>query len=580
MTTLPRIQTGRLLLLVALVGTLAAYLNGMQYPFVYDDPYQIVNNDAVHSWQFIPRYFTSDVWPHTDSFVGGSYYRPIFQMWLLLNYKIGGLNPVWWHVTSLILHLLVTASVFTLATRLVNDEVTAAITALLFGLHPVHVESVTWISGVTDPLMAIFFVASFLCYLNNKRRPSPRWLVLSLLLYMFSMWSKEPAVMLPVIVVFYRWIEPNADADSEPLTSLQRFMNGLRDALPYVGLTLVYLSVRYLALKGFMRPMTVLPLTTLIYTWPSILVFYARLLVWPFGLSVFYDTPYVASPQVQNFVLPLLVLIALGLGLYFLSKRDRMVAFLSLWMLLPILPVLNFSVFAEGELAHDRYLYLPSIGFCMLLAMAIRKIKLGSSSVLGLPLPQVAAVLLLAGVFAVVTARQNKFWSSEFSLSARGVEIAPSNTIAANNLAKELALRGDYEHAIPLFRQVIERRPTYWFSNFNLGYVYYRLGDLREAEHYLRKAIQILPGDAAEHRFLGFTLLEVGRKDEAEQELRRAISLKSNAPDQHQALGTILEQRKDFSGALKEFQLESEVNPTNIGVKQKIAEMEKLIRSQ
>jgi len=249
-------------------------------------------------------------------------------------------------------------------------------------------------------------------------------------------------------------------------------------------------------------------------------------------------------------------------------------------MLLPILPVLNFSVFTEGELAHDRYLYLPSIGFCMLLAMAIRKLKKGSSIFLRLPLSQVAAVLLLAGVFAGVTARQNKFWSSDFSLSARGVEIAPGNTMAANNLATEMAVRGDYDHAIPLFRQVIERRPNYWLPNFNLGYVYYRLGELREAEHFLRQAIQISSEDAAEHRFLGFALLEMGRKDEAEQELRRAISLKSNAPDQHHALGTILEERKDFSGALKEFQLESEVNPKNVGVKQKIAEMEKLIRSQ
>src|SRR6185436_15171272 len=243
-------QTGRLLLLLALVATLAAYLNGLQHPFVFDDPYQIVTNDAVHSWRFIPQYFTSDVWPHTNSLVGGSYYRPIFQMWLLLNYKIGGLNPVWWHVTSLILHLLVTLSVFALAKMLVNDEVTAGITALLFGLHPVHVEAVTWISGVTEPLLAIFFVASFFFYLKNKRQAHRKWLVLSLALFACSLLSKETAVMLPAIIVLYRWIQPNAATDSEPHTNLQRFMTGLRDAVPYIILSLVYLVVRYFALKG------------------------------------------------------------------------------------------------------------------------------------------------------------------------------------------------------------------------------------------------------------------------------------------------------------------------------------------
>ena len=580
MTTLPRNQTGRLLLLVALVGTLAAYLNGMQHPFVFDDPTQIVNNDAVHSWRFLPQYFTSDVWQHTDPSVGGIFYRPIFQIWLLVNYKIGGLNTVWWHVTSLVLHLLVTASVFALATMLVNDAVTAGITALLFGVHPVHVEAVTWISGVTEPLMAIFFVASFVFYLNNNRQPHRKWLVLSLVLYACSLLSKETAVMLPPIIVLYRWIQPNAAADSEPHTNLRRFMNGLRDAAPYIVLSLVYLAVRYFALKGLMRPLTPLSISTLILTWPSILTFYIRLLVWPFGLSVYYYTPYVTSPQLLNFVLPLLILIALALGFYFLSKRDRMVAFFSLWMVLLLLPVLNLSVFPKGELAHDRYLYVPSITFCLLLAMAIRKLKAGSSMFLGLPVSQVAAILLLVGVFAGVTARQNNFWSSDYALAARGVQIAPGNTMAANNLGAEMAVKGDYQNAILLFRQAIERRPDHWLPNFNLGYVYYRLGELREAEHFLRQAIQISSEDAAEHRFLGFTLLEMGRKDEAEQELRRAISLKSNAPDQHHALGTILEERKDFSGALKEFQLESEVNPKNHDVKQKIAEMEKLIRSQ
>ncbi|HSE31231.1 MAG TPA: glycosyltransferase family 39 protein, partial [Pyrinomonadaceae bacterium] len=339
MTAIVGNQTGRLLLLLALVGTLAAYLNGIQHPFVFDDPVQIVNNQAIHSWQSMPKYFTSDVWPHADSFVGGTFYRPVFQIWLLLNYKIGGLNPVWWHVTSLLLHLLVTVSVFALAKTLVNDEVTAGVAALLFGLHPVHVEAVTWISGVTEPLMAVFFVASFLCYLKNKQQRSPMWLVLSLALYAFSMLSKETALMLPGIIVMFRWIQPD---NSEPQLKLQRFMSGLSDALPYIVLTVVYLCVRYFALKGLLRPMTVLPITTLIFSWPSILFFYVRLLVWPFGLSAFYDTPYVTSPQVQNFILPLLVLIALALGVYFLSKRDRMIAFLSLWMLLLILPVLNF----------------------------------------------------------------------------------------------------------------------------------------------------------------------------------------------------------------------------------------------
>jgi Flp pilus assembly protein TadD len=146
--------------------------------------------------------------------------------------------------------------------------------------------------------------------------------------------------------------------------------------------------------------------------------------------------------------------------------------------------------------------------------------------------------------------------------------------MAANNLGKELALRGDYDAAIPLFRRVLDRRPRYWLANFNLGYVYYRVGSLPEAERYLRKAIEIDSNEAAEQRFLGYTLLELGRADEAETVLRRAIALRQDAPNQHFILGTILKQKGDLDGAIREFKLELSFNPNHAEARQEAAALE------
>jgi len=136
-----------LLLSIALVATVAAYVRTLPYQFVYDDTDQIVKNTAVHSWAFVPHYFASDVWPHASADEFSNYYRPVFQLWLLLNYKVFGLNPVWWHFTSLFVHLLVTSLVFLLALTLTRDELLAGGAAALFGLHPIHIEAVTDLRG-------------------------------------------------------------------------------------------------------------------------------------------------------------------------------------------------------------------------------------------------------------------------------------------------------------------------------------------------------------------------------------------------------------------------------------------------
>ncbi len=545
-----------LLLSIALVATVAAYVRTLPYQFVYDDTDQIVKNSAVHSWAFVPHYFASDVWPHASADEFSNYYRPVFQLWLLLNYKVFGLNPVGWHSTSLLVHLLVTSLVFLLALTLTRDELLAGGAAALFGLHPIHIEAVTWISGVTEPLMAAFFLASLLCYLKSLRKADSNsgtdwWFIGSLGVYVVALLEEETALVLPVVIFCYRWLfsTTNGNEETNPswkMIDRQRFLIAVRSTLPYLVLTALYLVARFFALNGLGHSLMHLPLKVIVYTWPSILLFYAKSLVWPLGL----------------------------IALFYWARRSRLVAFFSLWMLLPILPLLNLAVFKDGEIAHDRYLYLPSIGFCILVAYALRHLRLSSARIFGQPAAQVLVLLVLACLLGIATVYQSKFWASDLSLAARGVLMAPHNNMAANDFAKELGLRGNYQAAIPIFLEVIERKPSYWLPNFNIGVAYYQIGNLPKAEYYFRQAIKIYPSDAAELRFLGFTLLELGRIDEAASVLRKAISLDSSAPDQHYALGTILKQQKDFEGALKEFKVEQNINPNRPDLQRDMTETE------
>src|SRR6185295_6040863 len=170
------------------------------------------------------------------------------------------------------------------------------------------------------------------------------------------------------------------------------------------------------------------------------------------GLSVFYDTPYVTAFGLRNFVVPLVALIAIGLLLWQWSRRTPIVRIAVAWLVLPILPVMNIAVFYDGELAHDRYLYVPSIGFAILLAVALRQLAAGSSRLFGQPALQAIAVLTLVCLLNQATVSQTAYWADNFSLYSRGVAIAPNNFLAINNLGSALARQQRYEEAIHLYR--------------------------------------------------------------------------------------------------------------------------------
>ena len=111
--------------------------------------------------------FVEHVW---SQFSGqpGNYYRPLFEFWLVINYSLFGLNPAWWHASTVAVHLLVVLMVYLLARRVTGDRLTAAIATVIYGLHPTHIETVAWVSGVTEPLLAVFVIGSFLSYARSR----------------------------------------------------------------------------------------------------------------------------------------------------------------------------------------------------------------------------------------------------------------------------------------------------------------------------------------------------------------------------------------------------------------------------
>lgn len=552
----------------ALVCMLAflAFVPALGYQFVYDDKPQIIENPAIHAWKYLPKYFTSHAWAELYPNVQGNYYRPLFLLWFRLNHAMFGLDPKGWHLTSIVCHVVATYLVFALIQRMAASRSIAFIAATLFALHPVHIESVVWVSGVTDPLMTIFGIGSFLAFLRFRGDHRWGWMAGSLALFALSLIEKETSVVLGPLAFLYAWLY------AQDRGAIARFLSALKLSLGYLVLTLLYLPLRTHVLHGFSHIVSPLPLRTVALTEPSIVWLYLRHLLVPEGISGLYGLPYIQSASSPAFVVPAILLVlsmvAFGLAISRLENA-RLAVFACCWIVLPVVPVLWLRAYAEGDIAHDRYLYFPSVGYVLLLSLIVAEIAgrwPSNAKVLKFGGMTIIALAYLAGTFS-----QERFWANDMALYQRAYGIAPNDNLICNDLGAALMDAGDPGGAIALYTQVLAREPGFWLSNYNLGYTYYRIGKLPQAEQYLRRAIGINTADSDEYIYLGLSIWRQGRAQDAVQYLQRAIQIRPAAPGYHFALAMVRRDLNDIPAAESELNLEIQNHPESVTARQQLA---------
>lgn len=535
------------------------------FQFVYDDKPQVLENPAIHAWGYVPNYFTAHAWAELYPHVSGNYYRPLFLLWFRINHAIFGVNPTGWHLSTVLCHVAATYLVFALVRRLTTSQWMAPTASLLFALHPVHIESVAWVSGVTDPLMAVFLIGSLLAYLLFREGGQWKWMRGALILFALGLLVKETAVVLGPLVFAHAWLF------AERTEWRARLSSALRSSLGFLALTLLYISIRARIIGGLGHSVTPLTLTTIGLTEPSIVWLYIRHMLFPVGLSGLYGLPYVTNPASAAFLVPavllLVFILAVAWGIHRLED-PRLALFACCWIALPILPVLWLRAYAEGDIAHDRYLYLPSIGFVLLVTLFIGEAAKywRSNQMLWLR----AGVAILALGFAAATVTQETYWASDLLLYQRAYTLAPHDNLICNNLGTALLDAGNPGQAIALYSQVLAREPGFWLSNYNLGYAYYRMGDFKQAESFLRRAIAINATDSDEYIYLGLSLWRQGRADEAVPCVQNAIQIRPSAQGYHFALAMIRRDQKDIAAARAELNLELHYHPESTAARQQL----------
>ena len=194
------------IMLLPIALALLSSMNTLWHDFAADDTQQILANVFIRDLKNLPLAFTTSVWSFASSDIGATsqpYYRPLFSVLFTINYALfGSGSPFGWHLVNVLIHAVVTLFVFIVCREFTQSRKLALITASLFAVHPVHTESIAWISGVTDPLMSLFLLPSFYFYLRYRKSGKPYFIALTLLLFLLALWSKETAIALPVVIAY------------------------------------------------------------------------------------------------------------------------------------------------------------------------------------------------------------------------------------------------------------------------------------------------------------------------------------------------------------------------------------------
>jgi tetratricopeptide (TPR) repeat protein len=580
---------------VVLAASVAVYLPALKFDFVYDDPRQIEMMESRFTWSQVPSYFTTDVWSYVEDHPT-NYYRPIFVVWMLVTYQLFGLSHPLWHATAILVHAMATLLLYFLARRLTGDRVTAGVAGLLFAVYPIHVEAVAWVSGATEPLCAIPFFAALLCYIAARQEASQEqdlrrvrwWRIGSVAAFAVAIFAKETASVLPALIFAYAWLFPESALES----SAKRARRAFSAAIPYLQALIVYLGMRWLALGAFSQPSRGWSLKSQIATLPVTVWFYMRELLWPLHLSVFPPVEAVRRHiGLENFVLPAIA-VALGFGaLLWISSRSPLAAFCSMLLVLPLLPVLNLHAFQPEGFAHDRYLYIPSAGFCILLALAFRRAFPGMFTPAFKSWPgswriptRTALAAPLIAVLALLTIRESQPWKDQMTLARHVVAEAPDSLPAQGLLASALMLEDRYAEALPLLEPTLAAYPKNEAVNLSVAMCHLKMGNWSKAAAQFRIALALVPDSARVHLLLGMAEQGMGQVSDAEADMREAVRLRPQRSVQYRGyrfyLADLLERKGDLKGALEEYNRELEEYPDEAWVLDRAIALKKRMPDQ
>lgn len=600
----------RILILIILSFTI--YSNSLFNSFVWVDHTQIIQKEhIIQDVNGLVNVFSSGM-PGFSSLIKGGYYRPIINLAYSIDYWIWGLNPLGFHLTNVLLHTLTGILLYLLLIRVLALEPVAFFSVVFFLAHPIHTEAVSWISGRADMVFTLFYLLALMFYMKACTDQAQGYskykhYLISGLFFIFSLLSKEMAITLPLIIILY-------DICFRFRNRLSYLTQAVKGYIFYFGILGGYLLFRY-AILGGVGSGQVIPgnsFVTTFYTTSRIFAGYIWQLLFPIKLVVA-DVVRLAytitDPSVIGSVLVLLLLIVAGI--LFLRTQPEL-SFGIFWFFITLIPVSNFV--PALHLRAERFLYIPSIGFCLILASLLwRWYALMRTKGHQWRWVVISASIAITMVYGVLTFDRNFDWKNDLTIFSDAIRKSPYTREAYVELGVTYREIKKYNEAERAFLAALEEREGY--TSFvqpqvvrqNLAEIYLITGQPLKSVEQLLWLSQYYRNSYGFQRDLGIAYMQIGRPEWANVKFRQALSTappdprlteifqraikhtetapilpESNQLQQelpleivHYDLGTAHFQLKEYNAAISEFAKALSINPESINSRFGIAKARK-----
>ena len=525
-------------ILIVVFTSIAVYSNSLNNGFVWDDHSVILKNQWIKTPRSLPEIFSSDEW----AFIGHktNFYRPMVHVAYMAVYAIFRLRPWGYHLANILLHSANSALVFLLALYFLEATVPALIAALLFATHPVHTEAVAWVSVTCDLMCTFFILLALFMFINGKNR------FLSAIFFLLALLSKEIAFCFPLIA----FICP-------PYGKNNSIRDRLKWTIPFIAAAIVYLGLRTFALGSFVRVNWRPELTHWQVFINSFALFGAYLFkfILPLGLHAEYQF----SPAVSMLDWRVIAgCLALVLFIAAVITYSRMMLVPGAIFIFTLLPVLCLTVIPAESVLADRYAYLPSVGFFIIIAGWIWRLCIWKPAAKTALTPLAAGLLVFycAGTFT-----HNRVWKSDFTLWSDAVKKSP-NRMAFHNLNTIYIGQGRYDEAIGNMQTALSAFPKDPEVYYDLADIYAMSGRPEAALATVERVKQMaLPEDANYSFHMADALRTNGRLDDAVAEYKKAIQMDPQLTFAYHNLNTIYVRQGKIGDAIDNLHDAIRANP-------------------
>ena len=528
------IRPSCLISLFLVLTIIAVYGQVKDFEFInFDDPIYVTENRYVQQGLTVETF----IWSFTDATRKTNYWAPLTWLSILLDYELYGMNPGAFHLTNVFFHILNTLLLFIVLNRYTAAIWKSAFVAALFALHPLHVESVAWVTERKDVLSTFFWLLTLLSYGGYVRRPGAGRYLLTLLLFILGMMSKPMLVTLPfVLLLLDYWPLGRFEVAANILSWKKKFLYLVWEKGPFFIIIVIAGAAAFVTQQeaGAVKSLAVIPLEVRI---TNVLVAYVSYIVkmfWPARLSFLYPHPGILP--VWQWSGALLILGAVTYATFRFAKERPYLAVGWLWYLGTLFPVCGLVVIGPHAMA-DRYTYIPLIGlFIMITWGGAEIISLSSYGKQAAVVLSIAILLILS----IASWRQVSHWRNSVTLFKHAIAVTENNLAAHINMGAALVSEGRTEAAAEYNLRALQINPNYAEAYNNLGFIRQQQGNTAEAFRYFTKALEINPEYVNSYTNLGNLMALSGNSAEALQYYKEAIRINPEYAKAHYNRGSIL----------------------------------------